>query len=165
MRQNYWAHSYPAVGVGAVLSSIAGLIDGAFGVTAARRQAVRERMAPVDDYLLLTLELCKELADIFGTWGPAAVMTADVRLRASRAINNEMVDRLAIPGLRARDAAESIDADLTRRLDDADRVKLAIIGLFNTTLVGQPLTPLIRHLAEIRMMNARVAERIRQLQA
>ena len=184
MRQSYWAPAHPAgaasplhtsiaaparphpiSAVGALLTGVAGLVDSAFGVTAARRLAVHEHIAPVDDYLVQTDELIDKLTDAFGTWGPAALMTSDVRLRASRIINHEMVDRLAVPALRARDVAASIDPELTRRLDDAERVKLAIIGLFNTTAVGQSLTPLLRHLAEMRMMEARVSERTRQLQA
>lgn len=165
MRRNPRSRVQRANAVWAVLTGVVKPLDDAFGWTAARRLAVQERVAPVDDYLRLALDYSEKLASILGTWGPTALLTEDVRLRASRVINHEMVDQLAMPGLRAREAAESIDAELAKRLDDAERTAVAMIGLFNTTSTRQAVAPLLRHVAEIRVANARVAERLRQLLA
>jgi hypothetical protein len=165
MKQNrsHWAHRASAAD--GVLVGLLGLVDNAFGWTAARRMGFHERIARVEDYLRLARDYSEKLASILGKWGPTALMTEDVRQQASQVINHEMVDRLAMPGLRAREAAQAVDAELARRLDDAERVKVAIIGLFNTTPAGQAVAPLLRHVAEIKIANARVAERLRQLQA
>jgi hypothetical protein len=164
MNRSRRSRIHRASAASALLTGVVEAVDSAFGWTAARRLAIQERSAPVYDYLRLALDYSEKLAGILGTWGSDALMTEDVRQRASRVINHEMVDRLARPGLHAREAAEAIDAELAKRLDDAERVEVAIIGLFNTTPVGQAVAPLLRHVAEIRLANARVAERLRQLQ-
>ena len=150
-------------GMSAALHGLMKLVEDPFGVRAARRLAVWEGVAPIDSYLRLSASFSGRIVDLLGAQGPSAPLSEDVRERALNLVNSEMVDVLAIPGRRARAAADRIDAELARRLEDAESAGTAIIGLLNVTPAGVRVGPLLGYVAEIRQANARVVERLRQL--